>query len=76
MKRKIICGHWEDAAFRQRVGGCMRSALGAMACRNLKVMRLGDNMRDVAVTESDKVQAEKNLGWSVNTYARVAWLSA
>jgi L-arabinose isomerase len=68
MKRKIICGYWEDAAFRNRMGGWMRSAVGAMTSKNLKVMRLGDNMRYVAVTEGDKVQAEKDLGWSVNTY--------
>ncbi|MFA5676113.1 MAG: L-arabinose isomerase [Christensenellales bacterium] len=68
MKRKVICGYWEDKTFRSRMGGWMRSAAGAMASRNLKVLRLGDNMRYVAVTEGDKVQAEKDLGWSVNTY--------
>lgn len=68
LRRKVICGYWEDALFRQRVGGWMRSAAGAMTSRNLKVMRLGDNMRYVAVTEGDKVEAEKVLGWSVNTY--------
>jgi len=68
MRRKIICGYWEDSAFRKRIGGWMRSAVGAMAGRNVKVMRLGDNMRYVAVTEGDKVEAEKVLGWSVNTY--------
>ena len=54
--------------FRSRIGGWMRSAVGAMFSRSLKVMRLGDNMRYVAVTEGDKIQAEKDLGWSVNTY--------
>jgi len=68
MKRKVICGYWEDKVFRSRMGGWMRSAAGAMFSRNLRVMRLGDNMRYVAVTEGDKVQAEKDLGWSVNTY--------
>jgi L-arabinose isomerase len=68
MKRKVICGYWEDQAFRRRVGGWMRSAVGAIFSRSLKVMRLGDNMRYVAVTEGDKIQAEKDLGWSVNTY--------
>ncbi len=68
MKRKVICGYWEDVSFRGRVGGWMRSAAGAMASKSLKVMRLGDNMRYVAVTEGDKVQAEKDLGWSVNTH--------
>jgi L-arabinose isomerase len=68
MKRKVICGYWDDESFCKRMGGWMRSAVGAMTSRNLKVMRLGDNMRYVAVTEGDKVQAEKDLGWSVNTY--------
>ncbi len=68
MKRKVICGYWEDETFRNRIGGWMRSAVGAIFSRYLKVMRLGDNMRYVAVTEGDKVQAEKDLGWSVNTY--------
>lgn len=68
MKRKVICGYWEDKLFRSRIGGWMRSAVGAMCSRNLKVMRIGDNMRYVAVTEGDKVQAEKDLGWSINTY--------
>ena len=68
LKRKVICGYWEDTVFRSRIGGWMRSAVGAMFGRGLKVMRLGDNMRYVAVTEGDKIQAEKDLGWSVNTY--------
>jgi L-arabinose isomerase len=68
MKRKVICGYWDDEAFCKRIGDWMRSAVGAMTSRSLKVMRLGDNMRYVAVTEGDKVQAEKDLGWSVNTY--------
>jgi L-arabinose isomerase len=68
MKRKVICGYWEDAVFRSRIAVWMRSAVGAVISRNLKVMRIGDNMRYVAVTEGDKVQAEMDLGWSVNTY--------
>lgn len=68
MKRKVICGYWEDSETRKRIGSWMRSAVGAIFSRDLKVMRLGDNMRYVAVTEGDKIQAEKDLGWSVNTY--------
>jgi len=68
LNRKVICGYWEDQSLRQRMGGWMRSAVGAMFSRELKVMRLGDNMRYVAVTEGDKIQAEKVLGWSVNTF--------
>jgi len=68
MKRKVICGYWEDASMRERMGNWMRSAVGATFSRQLKVMRLGDNMRYVAVTEGDKIGAEQVFGWSVNTY--------
>lgn len=68
LNRKVICGYWEDKVLRERMSGWMRSAVGAMFSRDLKVMRLGDNMRNVAVTEGDKIQAERVLGWSVNTY--------
>jgi L-arabinose isomerase len=68
LKRKVICGYWEDSDTKKRIGDWMRSAVGAIFSRDLKVMRLGDNMRYVAVTEGDKIQAEKDLGWSVNTY--------
>ncbi len=68
LKRKVICGYWEDEEMRDRMGAWMRSAVGAVFSKSLKVMRLGDNMRYVAVTEGDKIQAEKIFGWSVNTY--------
>ena len=68
MKRKVICGYWEDGAMRERIGTWMRAAVGAVFSRSVKVMRLGDNMRYVAVTEGDKIQAERDFGWSVNTY--------
>ena len=47
----------------------MRAAVGAAVSRELKVMRFGDNMRQVAVTEGDKVEVQMKLGWQVNTYA-------
>ncbi|NLZ88149.1 MAG: L-arabinose isomerase, partial [Clostridiales bacterium] len=50
------------------IGGWMRSAAGVLESRRLKVCRFGDNMRDVAVTEGDKVEAEIKLGWSINGY--------
>ncbi len=68
LPRKVICGHWEDPAVRERIGRWMRSASGAHVSRRLKVCRFGDNMRNVAVTEGDKVEAELRLGWSVNGY--------
>ncbi len=69
IKRDVIAGHWEDSEFQGRVGHWMRSAVGASFSRTLKVMRFGDNMREVAVTEGDKVEAERVLGWSINTWA-------
>ena len=68
MKRKVICGYWEDNDLRTRMGNWMRAAVGAVFSRELNVMRLGDNMRYVAVTEGDKIGAEKVFGWSVNTF--------
>jgi L-arabinose isomerase len=68
LPRKVIAGHWENDKIRARIGHWMRSAIGALESRRLKVCRFGDNMRDVAVTEGDKVAAEIKLGWSVNTW--------
>lgn len=68
MPRKVVSGYWEERKTVIRIAGWMRSAVGAMECRTLKVARFGDNMRDVAVTEGDKVEAEIKLGWSVNGF--------
>ena len=46
----------------------MRAAVGVAFSKSLKVMRFGDNMREVAVTEGDKVEVQKKLGWQVNTW--------
>ena len=68
LRRKVIAGHWEDADTRNRISHWMRAAIGAAESRQLKVCRFGDNMREVAVTEGDKVEAELKFGWSVNTW--------
>ena len=68
MKRKIIAGYWKDETVRERLGGWMRAAVGAAISKSLKVMRFGDNMREVAVTEGDKVEVQAKLGWQVNTW--------
>lgn len=68
MGRKIITGFWEDDEVQQTLGSWMRSAIGAVESRKLKVMRFGDNMRNVAVTEGDKVGVQIQLGWQVNTW--------
>ncbi len=67
--RKVIAGHWMDTSVQRKLGSWMRAAVGVAVSRELKVMRFGDNMREVAVTEGDKVEAQLKLGWQVNTWA-------
>lgn len=69
MPRKVIAGYWEDEDVQERIGSWMRSAIGVAVSKGLKVIRFGDNMRQVAVTEGDKVEAQIKLGWQVNTTA-------
>ncbi|GFI01801.1 L-arabinose isomerase [Lachnospiraceae bacterium] len=63
---KIVVGYWEDETVQKELGDWMRSAVGAAYSRKLKVVRFGDNMRDVAVTEGDKVEAAIKFGWTVD----------
>ena len=67
--RKVIAGHWMDETVQKRLGSWMRAAVGVAVSRELRVMRFGDNMREVAVTEGDKVEVQAKLGWQVNTWA-------
>ena len=69
MPRKVIAGHWQDQAVRDRLAAWMQAAAGVAVSKELKVMRFGDNMREVAVTEGDKVEVQQKLGWQVNTWA-------
>ncbi len=69
MPRKVIAGHWQDQAVRDRLAAWMQAAAGVAVSKELKVMRFGDNMREVAVTEGDKVGVQQKLGWQVNTWA-------
>src|SRR5690625_1775776 len=66
--RKTVVGHASRPEVRARIGTWARAAAGWDTLRNLKVARFGDNMRDVAVTEGDKTEAEIALGVSVNTW--------
>jgi len=66
--RKTVAGHAADPALVDRIDGWMRAAAGFDHLRNLRLARFGDNMRDVAVTEGDKVEAELRFGVSVNTW--------
>ena len=67
--RKVIAGYWKRPAVLARIGDWMKAAVGVAVSKELKVMRFGDNMRDVAVTEGDKVEVQAKLGWQVNTWA-------
>ncbi len=69
MPRKVIAGYWEDAKVQKRLADWMKAAVGVDVSRHMKVMRFGDNMREVAVTEGDKVEVQAKLGWQVNTWA-------
>jgi L-arabinose isomerase len=66
--RKTVAGHSSDPAVLARVEAWARAAVGFRHLRGLRLARFGDNMRDVAVTEGDKVEAELRFGVSVNTY--------
>jgi L-arabinose isomerase len=66
--RKVVVGHWQDEEVQERVGAWMRAACGWADTRRLKVARFGDNMREVAVTEGDKVAAQRQFGYSVSGY--------
>ena len=68
LPRKIIVGYWEDLDVQQHIGSWMRAAYGALISKQLKIIRFGDNMRNVAVTEGDKVGVQIQLGWQVNTW--------
>tara|TARA_R110002012_G_scaffold59331_3_gene154929 strand:+ start:14321 stop:15832 length:1512 start_codon:yes stop_codon:yes gene_type:complete len=67
-KRKVIVGHWGDKRVQNKLGVFTRVALGWNEFQNLKVARIGDNMREVAVTEGDKVEAQMRFGFTVNGF--------
>jgi L-arabinose isomerase len=66
--RKVITGHWQDPDTLDHLNAWARAAAGWHDWQGAKFVRFGDNMRQVAVTEGDKVEAELKFGYSVNTY--------
>jgi L-arabinose isomerase len=66
--RKVIVGHWQDGALLAELAGWLRTVTAWHDAQSLKVARIGDNMRQVAVTEGDKVEAQMRLGYEVNGY--------
>jgi len=68
LRRKVVAGHWKSEVVHKRLASWTRAAAALHDQRRLKVARLGDNMREVAVTEGDKVEAQMVFGYSVNGY--------
>jgi L-arabinose isomerase len=68
LNRKVVVGFWREAAVQGRIGGWTRSAAAWHDWQGAKFCRFGDNMREVAVTEGDKVAAQIQFGYSVNGY--------
>lgn len=67
-KRKVVVGHWQNEYVQKQLGVWSRVVLGWDELQYLKVARIGDNMREVAVTEGDKVAAQMRFGCSVNGF--------
>jgi len=68
LNRKVVVGHWQDPESLGKINAWARAAAGWNDWQTAKFVRFGDNMRNVAVTEGDKVEAEIKFGYSVNTY--------
>ena len=68
LDRKVIVGHWKDAAVQKSIGAWTRAACAWHDAQGARFARFGDNMREVAVTEGDKVGAQLRFGYGVNTY--------
>ncbi len=68
MERKIVVGHWSDQRVLEKLAAWMRTAIGIMESSHVRVLRVADNMRNVAVTEGDKVEAQLKFGWEIDAY--------
>lgn len=69
MDRKVVVGHWEAERVQRQVDDWIRAAMGWNEAQSLRVARFGDNMRQVAVTEGDKVAAQMQFGYAVHAYS-------
>ena len=68
LNRKVVVGHWQDGEVQQEIGVWIRAACAWADAQGARIARFGDNMRDVAVTEGDKVEAQIRLGYDVYGY--------
>ena len=66
---KVIFGYWKNEGIQKELSDWMKVAIAYNESQNIKVCRFGDNMRDVAVTEGDKIEAQIKFGWVVDYYA-------
>jgi L-arabinose isomerase len=67
-RRKVVVGHWQDAAVQRKLGAWTRAAAAWHDSQKLRIARFGDNMRQVAVTQGDPVEAQRRFGYAVNGY--------
>ena len=68
IERKVVVGHWSDSDVVEKIASWMRTAIGIVESSHIRVMRVADNMRNVAVTEGDKVEAQIKFGWEIDAY--------
>jgi L-arabinose isomerase len=68
LERKVVVGYWQDADVQQSLGAWARAACAWADWQGARVVRCGDNMREVAVTEGDKIEAQRRFGYAVNGY--------
>lgn len=68
MERKVIVGHWKRKQVQEQIASWMRTAIGVVESKNIRIVRVADNMRNVAVTEGDKVEAQIKFGWEIDAY--------
>ena len=68
IEREIVVGHWSNVEVQKKIASWMRTAIGIIESSHIRVMRVADNMRNVAVTEGDKVEAQLKFGWEIDAY--------
>lgn len=68
ISRKVVAGHWSNPEVSDKIAEWMQTAVAVTEGTNIRVARFGDNMRDVAVTDGDKIEAQIKFGWTVDYY--------
>jgi|SRR5690625_524830 len=68
ISRKVVVGHWGDSKVTHKIETWMKTAIAVTEGTNIRVARFGDNMRNVAVTDGDKIEAQIKFGWTVDYY--------